>query len=686
MDTSGKFIVPLVYDSMGLVDVDKRLFWIKKDGQYQILDLKTGKVNLHKPKYAALFIAGFNVNGANPNEKLNYFLVKQKDKWGVVDAADKIVKPFVYDYAHNQIAKDNPFILVKNNQASTFDGTSMPNELDYFPHSSDMFGAVTPIGSYPLIDDEDGVFFINDTGRVVIPPQYKPLKNDFSKSFLLVEDAQKKKKLIFLTTGGVVDYPFDYQVHIANAKSRVIVVSDSTANSYGVVSTDGKLLVPCVNYNIVVGDLETSVFFVKKDTPVVKKMADLSNDKQLELMLLALMRGDTLTDIDKDWLMYDAKGALISDKPFRFPIAFTNGIGMGMKDDDSNLYKTDGSVFKPTRLQMSNDKAKNNAAPLRSPNTEGYPNSYRNIRREGTTDFYSLFYNQGLQPMLILTNGKGELFVESGRYDGVSKFYGQYALVSAAGKVGLIDSFGREIIAPQDLRTYKQQFMDSLDIPNKEARKNALPEYQAYFVSQLPQPIVFNSGNKHYHPDSLGISPAQSAALWNLMLEKSLPWLVHTASDVAITRASQGAHVQYGRDNYTYGQAEEVNPSRIVVSNKTTAFAWIKEGYLGEPSLLFYNFYRKNDRWEDLDINDLLHIQGEKRWLINEVITRKVKALKDVEIDCSNAAVFITKAENQWMLTNEGIDFCFENQDGGAEFAIVSLTWAELSPFLKMKL
>ena len=695
MDTSGKFIVPFAYDSIYLVDVDKRLFWIKKDNQYQILDIKTGKANLHKPKYTALSAISYEVEGAVPSERVNYFLVKQKEKWGVVDAADKVLKPFVYDYASGQTDNMNPFILVKDNQASAFYATSMPNELDYFPHSVGMNGTMTPIGNYALADDVAGVFFINDTGKVVIPPQYKPLDSDFSKEYLLVEDAEKKKKLIFLATGKVVDFPFDYKIHFADAKSPVVIVSDSTKNSFGVVSTDGKLLVPCVNYNILMGDLETSVFFVKRDTPVVNinKIRDLTNMEQLELSLLAMMKGDTLTDADSNWLMYDAKGALISNKPFRFPIEFVNGIGMGMKDEDFNLYKTDGSVFKPMRSQMANDnkkaandKQKNDVDPLRSPNTEGYPNSYRNIRRDRETGFYSLFYNQGLQPMLILTNNKGEVLVESGRYDGVSKFYGQYAVVSAKGKIGLIDSLGRAIIAPQDLRTFKQHFMDSLDIPNKEARKEALFEYQPYFVSPLPQPIVFNIGNNKYHPDSLGVEPAQSAAVWNLLLEKTLPWLVHTASDVFITRASLGLTIPYGNNYYGYRQGDVLKPSRIVVGNKSMAFSWLNRDYWADQAAVFYNFYRKNDRWESLDINDLLQIQGEKRWLVNDLITRKVKALKDVEIDCSNAAAFITKAENQWMLTNDGIDFCFDNQAGEGDFAIVSLTWAELSPFLKMRL
>jgi folate-binding Fe-S cluster repair protein YgfZ len=84
-----------------------------------------------------------------------------------------------------------------------------------------------------------------------------------------------------------------------------------------------------------------------------------------------------------------------------------------------------------------------------------------------------------------------------------------------------------------------------------------------------------------------------------------------------------------------------------------------------------------------LQINDLLQIQGEKRWKFNELLTRKIKALKDEEIDCSNTSAFVAQVENRFMLTKTGVDFCFDSQKQGRQFAIISLTWAELEGFLK---
>ena len=60
--------------------------------------------------------------------------------------------------------------------------------------------------------------------------------------------------------------------------------------------------------------------------------------------------------------------------------------------------------------------------------------------------------------------------------------------------------------------------------------------------------------------------------------------------------------------------------------------------------------------------------------------------LKDAQIDCSNTSAFITTVENRYMLTKEGIDFCFNSTENRGEFVIISFTWAELKPFLKMKM
>jgi hypothetical protein len=666
MDTTGNYILPIAYDSIGIADVHQHLFWLKKGGKYQIFTVKNGKASIHANKYDFLTATTYNIWSNDEEDAVTYFIAKRNGKWGIIDASEKVIKPFAYDYAALNHAGNRDIILVKNNQAAFFNLTSLPNEADMSSFQIRRGDAKTEITNFKLVDNTDRVFFINDTGKVVIPPQYKPFSEDYDANFIKVEDQNKKTKLIFFESGAVIDYPFDYAVTGVDAKSRVMIVKnvDSLFN-YGVVSMSGKLLVPCVNYAVTFGDVNASIFFVKKDTSLGYK------NQGYILSAFDSDYRDSLCFDDNNWLMYDGDGKQMSAKPFRFPIYFKKGVGIGMQDAQFNLYKTDGSILAPFNKNST---------------TSVTINGWNNIRRDPKMGFYALFFNQGMTPSVILTKDDGEILIPQGRYDGISRFYGNYALVTAAGKVGLVDTLGKEVIAPQDLRTYTGQFMDSLNRVNVLYRQE-LEKKGGYPHDIAKQPIVFyESGKKSFHPDSLPLSAAQRASLWNLLLEKSLDRTIATASNMRIQRIPANINPNLWAREYYDENLDEYQPPLITVTDSTIAFALRLTHNTREDALPFYNFYRKNNRWEELKINDVLQIQGDKRWLINDLITKKVKALKDQQIDCSNASAFITTVENRFMLTKDGVDFCFESTGGGGDFVVISFTWAELKPFLKMRI
>jgi hypothetical protein len=174
--------------------------------------------------------------------------------------------------------------------------------------------------------------------------------------------------------------------------------------------------------------------------------------------------------------------------------------------------------------------------------------------------------------------------------------------------------------------------------------------------------------------------------LWNLMLEKTFYQTIITASDVKIRHLVSIINSRMFEKIGDEQTAAVFTPSHYNVEDSTCAFVLRKNTHTDAIITTFYNFYLKNGRWEDLKLNDLLQIQGEKRWLMNDLITKKVKALKDKQIDCSNAEAFIKTVEDRWQLTREGINFCFESSDESYKFVVVSFTWAELSPFLKFKI
>jgi hypothetical protein len=659
MDTTGAYVLPVNYDSIGVSAGSQLIFTLKKADKYQIGVFENGKMDLHKSKYDFLSLVRWNMGNFLTSEDAYYVLAKRQNKWGVLDISEKVIKPFDYDYASYESSNSGGFLLVKNNQAACFNEASLPNETAGFPNFNDYNRQSSHVAAFSLADNSKQLFFINESGKVVIPPQFKRFGWRSDNGYRFVEDAQKRKKVVFLSTGQVIDFPFNYDIQWAHPKSRVLIVKDSTEVSFGVVSTDGKLLIPCNNYGVAIGDEDGSVFFVKRDTPQVLRLRNLWNGFQLENV-----SQDSLNVEDANWLMYNADGKLLSDKPFRFPVLFQKGIGVGAKESVFNLYKTDGSIMPVGGVQ-----------------------DFRNIqfKRERDGGFYTLFFNQGMTPTTILTKMNGEVVVPSGRYDGISQFYYQYALVSQSGKIGLMDTLGREVITPQYLPDFAATFIDSLDTDKKVMRDRVKNKYVIYYPSKK-EPVYYDNENKEGHPDSLNLTTVQKTTLWNLMLQKTYAGVVQTASDFMIPRVYQkytAKFLEFKTNNYRETYAK---PKRIVVADNTMSFVLENTNFSFMNTTQFYNFYRRNNLWKELRLYDLLMVQGEKRWLLNDLITQKVKALKDQQIDCSNAAAFITTVENRWMLTKEGIDFCFKSTNYGRALVIVSVTWAELQLFLKMKI
>jgi hypothetical protein len=660
VDTSGKQIVPISFDSIGCVNAVEGLFWVKKGKKYYIMIITGGKPEKLMTAYDFLTPVVFNMEDYYRKESFYYFIAKYNNKWGVINTKDELIIPFEFDYTTKQFG--DAFLLVKNNLATGYDLTSLPNETTEFPHlrPSD-FDIKKVINSYELAENSERVFFINDTGKVIIPPQYSPIGyQEPSLNYILVYDDTHIKKIIYVETGQIVDYPFAYDIAQTYPKNRAIAIKDTFEIGYGVVSNKGKELVAPINYGVSIAP-NAPIFFVKRDTPIILRDSNFYAYKNQHPF-----NGDTFNIEDNGWLMYNDEGKVMDKQPFRFPIDFKEGIGVGAREKDFNLFKTDGSILMPF-----------------GKNTEGGQiQAFNSIRRDPTTGFYALFRNQGLIPTMILTKYTGEIIVESSRYDGISRFYGQYALASRSGLIGLIDSFGREIIAPKDLKTFEGHFMDSLNIVNQLLKASVTSSY-IYDQNRVRLPIETNENLTHLFPDSLNITSKQRAHLWNLMLDKTLAYTITTASDLAINRATKVSAEFIGGVFYSYYSH---TPSRISITEKTICFALEQTNYMDITRHSFYNFHQKNNRWEELKINDILQIQGEKRWQFNDLITQKVKALKDVQIDCSNASAFITQVENQFLLTKEGIDFCFETQNFAGDFVVISFTWTELAPYLKMKL
>jgi hypothetical protein len=680
MDKTGQYILPIAYDSIAF-SRDYELFWLKKGKKLHIFTIKDGKATIQKQAYDFLApIFGSGQDGFSVN--IAYFLAKRNNKWGIVDDNEKIIMPFDYDYAALNANSIKDFVLVKNNQAESYGFESLPYQTLDFPHLENLGkDEKTALGRYELADDAKRLFFINDTGKVVIPPQYKVVNNKDLTDYVFVEDAKGNRKVIFTATGAVVDFPFSYDIQVAKPDCRVLLVKDTAEIGFGVVSTSGKLLAPCRNYGVAIGDLATGTYFVKRDTPnIAERWQEFSNGTAV------YVNGDTLTEEDNNWLMFDGDGKRVSDKPFRFPIYFHQGIGIGVKDDLFNLYQLDGSILPPFYEKTAKKGVYTEGSPF-SKNGGNFPQKgFKNIISDPNTGHYTFFYSQGMTTMMLVTDAYGKIIVENGRYTGMTKFYDKYAFVYADNKIGLIDSFGVERIAPQDLRSYGGHFIDSIEQFNRNDREKAEQngavaeeeeaEKSMYKLLGLYQSIAVFGIEKR-------ISEFHQNAFWNLAFERYSN--VNMSDNFNIVRGSLFADARFLVKTGKLYDNENPSPQKLTFSDSTIAFVMKKSDYSNRNDQ-FYNYYRQNGRWKDLKINDLLDIQGDNRWKMNDLITQKVKSLRDATIDCSNTSAFIAQVENQWMLTKDGVDFCFYSSDSYNKFEVISLNWAELKGFLKFKI
>ena len=686
MDNKGKYYFKpsLSLDSIGIIDGQKGLFGVKKNSKYYFMDIKNGQATMHSKGYE--FIAKMLMTERiNQDDYVYYrFLAKQNGKWGLIEFNENILISFEYEYASIPFLSDNSFLMVKNNIASLFDNESIPNERPFLDKSDGSKKKV--LESYALVGDLKTLFFINDTGTVMIPPQYKKINGYHEEKYILIEDAQKHQKIIFEETGEVIDKPLKYNIALAHTNSRILLMKDSTEISYGIVRKDGKELAPCINYGVALGDLEKSTFFVKRDTPLVQRPQkssfylsgifttdSLNVVQQVQEFYLdgISLKNDSLNIEDNNWFLFDVEGQLLNKEPFRFPFDFHKGIGIGVQGEDFNLYKTDGTIYPPSReigMQAQNKSLKT-----------AVPKNFNNIFRIEPNNYYALFRNQGLVPTMILTNLDGQILVDAGRYDGISRFYDKYALVSAAGKIGLIDSLGQEIITPQDLRTSKIALIDSINLDESflqdfdESKANKV--YKQY-------PLTVNTGEFELTAKDLKISEQLRASLMNLILEELLPNMVDNAQNMKIERSPLVAKADFIK---TYGRGvntTDLNLKHLAVTDKYISFVYqgFRFNLLGKSR----NFQKINNRWEKRTLYDIIDLRGEKREQLNSLMTQKIRALKDKAINCSNSD-FLKQVDNRFVLTEQGIDFCFESADGfGNDLVIVSFTWAELKPFLKL--
>jgi WG containing repeat len=634
MDLEGRLILPFECDTI-IFRTDINLAWFKIDGLYQIFKVEGGKAVIDKAQYQFLHIFYYNYDRISGDSDYFYFLAKNKGKWGVIDGAGYVIKPFEFDYASILTIPTtsegfyNEIVLVKNDKAYYFDFESLPNETNYnFYASTNYYGMRVPqtdkLAQYLLVDNSGKFLIVNDTGKVIIPPHYNIIQNR-SNDYILFENELKKCKILFLATGNTLDFPFDFDLLRVNENEPFIKVYDVKNQLQGFVSKAGNTIIPCAYHRVEMSDPKDSIFFLQKEP--------------------------TVADISQTWMMYDEHGKRLNDVYFNEPIKFLKGIGIGHEGAYANLYHKNGNVLRPF--------GKNTEGPF----TINQEIKFRTIQPVSGSDNYVFFYQHGLNPMMMLTNSEGEIIVDGGRYEAITPFCSKYALILKDKKIGLINIKGEEIVAPQNMRQ-ATPFLDSMKCHDDFS----LEQYdkQWHYKGQYSF-LGFPFSCKTKKDDNF--TKQQWYALKNILTEKY-------------------ASILFTKDYFDKSPYQNTAHVKIEDIALTDSFMSYRYNHIldGRDYYGFSNYYLHNGSWEDLEIHDLFNFSSPKRQAFNLLLTQKIKALKDAFINCSDPSNFLGQVENSFMTTKNGIDFYFNSTKSSKYYEIVSLSWVELSPFLKIKI
>ena len=649
---AGKIILPFIYDTITAFRFSP-VCAVARNGQYQIYD--GIKQTLGKDIYQHLEPASIPNSGYfwsddynYMNRSIDFFIAKKKNKWGIIDLDGSVIVPFIYEYAG--YSSDQCAVLVKDSHADIFSYLFFPMaDPDVLPKDVN-YRAYNNLQSFELVGDTTRkMFVVNAKNKVLYPPQYRNIET--GRGWQLLENDAQKRLLLFTETEVSQPFPFKKKLLWASDKCPIGILTDDEQTHYDVVNLKTFEKYHTIAKGGVSIDYYSGTYFVKTDPPTPEPI--------LSKYELPNVCSDTFVIDDTHWYMFDSLGKALTTNAFRYPISFVDSIGIGAIDNKFGIWRNDGTVIAPPQYENAQ-----------------FASGYTRI---------VAYQNIGLKNWLLLLEPKtAKTLIGTGRYDGISDFYGKYALVSLGDKIGLVDTMGREIIAPISLENDAVNLMDSLNVVNLEkirARKDFFDHYEPQF---LPISLLLNQGFMEINtsPDSLNLPNPLRNRVWHYLLETQLNNCIRHADFRAIQR--EQIYKTYDVYNENCNTSRPTNTLRYLFADSNyISFTLVSDS---AAKSIFKNYWQTKRGWQVQQLADILNLSRDNIIKINNLMREKLKKLANQEIDCGESSSFVERTQNAFLCHSEGISFYFtsDKSDAGyGEFHYVPilLTWAELKAF-----
>lgn len=641
---SGEVILPFVYDTISTFNRNNSTYAVAQNGRYQIYDLTNRQLSKDAYEYLkpVTIPTNFYVAGAS---ELACFVAQKKTKWGLIDLNGNVIKPFDYDYAGYE--QGEYIVMVKGNHADLFGQSFFPlPEPD--EQTKRLFFRYQQLRSFELVGSAaKKVFVVNSKNRVSVPPQYKVVQSD--NYWELLENDAKQRQLLFKNQEVTLPFPFDKPIAWANVATPIVILYNIEPYGLELVNLKTRATYQIIKEGGLSVDAESGSFFVKNDPPVSKP--------NLDPFHLPDVNSDTFLIDDNHWKMFDSLGKPLTTNDFRYPINFTHGVGIGAIGDKFGIWRPDGTTVAPPQ--------------------------YENAHFTGADEKQVVVYqNIGLKNwMLLLDAHTGKTRIGIGRYDGISRFHGKYALVSLGDKVGLVDTLGLEIIAPMSLDNDKVNLIDSLNSVNIERLKAAEASNHDYFLNiyeDLPIRILLFD-QEIVSPDSMALPNPLRNRVWHYLLQTQVNSHIKRADYRKIVRAETfKTYYPYRERANTY---EPPNGLKyIFVDSLHIAFALTGDS---SAQSIFRNYWHTKKGWELRQLSDILNLSRDNVIQLNNLMREKLRKLENKEIDCGESSSFVERVTSTFLTHTKGLSFYFTygGDSGSFSYVPITLTWAELKPF-----
>ena len=651
--TVGQIILPFIYDTIRAFRFSS-VGAVARNGQYQIYD--DIKQTLRKEVYQYLEPASIPNSGYYWFDDYNYmvrsvdfFIAKKKNKWGIIDLEGSVIVPFIYEYAG--YSSDQCAVMVKDNHADIFNSLFFPlAEPDNLPKGMGNDGYAN-LKSFRLVGDEtEKMFVVNTKNKILYPPQYRNIES--GRGWQLLENDAQKRLLLFTDTEVSQPFPFKKKLIWASENCPIGILTDEENTHYDVVNLKTFEKYHTIAKGGVSIDYQSGTYFVKTDPPTPEPV--------MSRYELPSVCSDTFVIDDTHWYMFDSLGKALTTNTFRYPISFVDSVGIGAIDNKFGVWRTDGTVVAPPQYENAQ-----------------FASAYTRI---------VAYQNIGLKNWLLLLEPKtAKTLIGTGRYDGISDFYGKYALVSLGDKIGLVDTMGREIIAPISLENTTFNLMDSLNVVNLEKIRARKDFFDHYELQVLPISLLLNQGFTaiNISPDSLNLPNPLRNRVWHYLLETQLNNCIRHADFRAIQRGQM--YKTYDVYNDNCNTQRPTNTLRYLFADSNyISFTLVSDS---AAKSIFKNYWQTKRGWQPQQLSDILNLSRDNIIKINNLMREKLKKLDNQEIDCGESSSFVERTQNAFLCHAEGISFYFtsdKSENGGyGEFHYVPilLTWGELRAF-----